>query len=85
MKQFISCSLIIWFWFWFWFWFWSSFFFFQLCRFSLLGLGKNIGQQHWGCCFATDAGNLVCSDSDGHHPVSQSEETNLSGLKKLII
>uniref|UniRef100_A0A6B2L653 histone deacetylase n=1 Tax=Arcella intermedia TaxID=1963864 RepID=A0A6B2L653_9EUKA len=31
-----------------------------------LGLGSNIGYQHWGCCFKKDKNDNVCSKSKKH-------------------
>ena len=30
------------------------------------GLGKNIGTQHWGCCYSVDQSNMICSKSGPH-------------------
>eukprot|EP01083_Nonionella_stella_P293130 996858_1 len=31
-----------------------------------IGLGKNIGSQHWSCCFSLDDDNAICKKSDRH-------------------
>lgn len=46
------------------------------------GLGKNIGQQHWGCCHSTDRNNLVCVSSGVHQPSPDQRNEAESGKKK---
>jgi hypothetical protein len=47
------------------------------CSIKCARVGRNVGKQHWGCCFSLDGHKSACSKSKAHVPIDSHVETKI--------